>query len=168
MKRNTLVGIALTIAAIIATAVTFAARGLRETKPASATAVAAPAVAAPAEKPAPAEDPAGKFTTGAPVTRYAATTPDYIEKVFAASKRSLDELECFRTGETPRKDGVTIYARARGDITIAIDLDKKVEPSKDGATQEWVYVSIRYGSQGNAAKSAEIVSTISRHLGNPR
>lgn len=162
VNRNNTRIIAFILAAIIAVAVTLAARGLRENGSKETTPTADSTQ--PATLPRPDELKPDANTTGALTTRYAAKTPDYIENVFNASKKSLDELKYFRTGETPRKDGVTIYARAHGDIAITITLDKKITTGSDGATMEWVDVSIRYGTWGNVAKSTEIVSQISNHL----
>ncbi len=102
--------------------------------------------------------------TGILTTRYAAKSPEYLETVFDATKRALDELKYFRTGETPRKDGITIYARAHGDVKITVDVDKRVIETKQGAKQEWVYVRVQYGTWGNAKESQIIVSHISDHL----
>lgn len=102
--------------------------------------------------------------TGVLTTRYSAKSPEYLETVFDATKRALDELKYFRTGETPRKDGITIFARAHGDVKITVDIEKKIIETKQGAKQEWIYVRVNYGSWGNAKESQIIVSHISDHL----
>lgn len=110
------------------------------------------------------DDPQGNYTLGALESRYAAKNQDYVENVFNATKKALDDLKYFRTGETPGKDRVTVYARAHGDIQITVDIYKKIVETKEGQKQEWVYVAVRYGSWGNCLQSQQIVSKISANL----
>lgn len=110
------------------------------------------------------DDSTATYVAGSMTTRYLAKSPEYIENVFNASKKALDQLGYFRTGETPGKDRVTIYARAHGDISITVDIYKKIVETKEGAKQEWVYVAIRYGTWGNAKESQGIISKISANL----
>lgn len=110
------------------------------------------------------DDQNATYSTGALQTRYLAKSPEYIENVFNATKKALDQLGYFRTGETPGKDRVTVYARAHGDVSITVDLYKKVVETKEGAKQEWIYASVRYGSWGNCKESQGIVSKITANL----
>ena len=96
--------------------------------------------------------------------RYAAKVKNYIENVNTAAKKALDQLGYFRTGETPRRDGITHYARTHGDIEVTVDLDKRVIESKEGEKSEWIYVNVRYGSLGNCQQSQQIVSKITANL----
>ncbi len=106
----------------------------------------------------------GRYATGTLNTKYAASTEDYIENVNNATKKALDDLRYFRTGESPRQNGITHYARTHGDIEITVDLTKRVEEGKDGQKTQWVYVSVRYGTWGNCEKSQQIISKISANL----
>lgn len=104
------------------------------------------------------------YNMGAFTTQYSAKSPEYIENVFMASKKALDQLGYFRTGETPGKDKVTIFARAHGDVQITVDIYKKVIETKEGAKSEWIFVAIRYGTWGNAKECQQIVSKITENL----
>lgn len=110
------------------------------------------------------DDSQADYRGGALVTRYAAKHQDYIENVFNATKKALDELKYFRTGETPGKDKITVFARAHGDLQVTVDIYKKVVETKDGQKQEWVYAAVRYGTWGNCQQSQQIVSKISANL----
>jgi hypothetical protein len=109
-------------------------------------------------------DTKGTYSMGALETRYEALNQDYIENVFNASKKALDDLKYFRTGETPAKDKITIFARSHGDIETTVTIYKKVVETKEGQKKEWVYVAIRYGTWGNCAQSQLIVSKITANL----
>lgn len=109
-------------------------------------------------------DSSGNYAFGALETRYASNGENYIETVFNATKKALDQLGYYRTGETSRQNGVTVYARAHGDIEITVTLTKRIIETKDGQKNEWVYSSIRYGTSGNCQKSQQIVSKISANL----
>jgi hypothetical protein len=110
------------------------------------------------------DDSQANYNGGALVTKYAAKNQDYIENVFNASKKALDDLKYFRTGETPGKDKITVYARAHGDLEITVTIAKKVIETKEGQKQEWVTVAVRYGTWGNCQQSQQIVSKISANL----
>ena len=110
------------------------------------------------------DDSTGYYNMGAFTTRYTAKSQDYIENVFNATKKGLDQLGYYRTGETPSKDKVTVFARAHGDVQITVDIFKKVIEAKDGSKSEWVYVAIRYGTWGNLKESQQIASKISANL----
>lgn len=111
-----------------------------------------------------ASDSKANYSGGALVTRYQAQNQDYIENVFNATKKALDDLKYFRTGETPAKDKITVFARTHGDLEITVTIYKKVVETKEGQKQEWVYVAVRYGTWGNCQQSQQIVSKISANL----
>lgn len=110
------------------------------------------------------DDSSGNYSVGTLNVRYAAKGENYIENVNNATKKALDELKYFRTGESPRQNGITHFARVHGDIEVTVTLDKRVTESKEGVKSEWIYVSVRYGSWGNCQKSQQVVSKISANL----
>ncbi|MDR2981143.1 MAG: DUF3568 domain-containing protein [Puniceicoccales bacterium] len=92
-------------------------------------------------------------------------TDNTIEDVFVATKKGLDQLQFFRTGETLPKDGksgsITVYARAIGDMNITVD----IYTAKNTKTKkEWTQAVIKYGTWGNLQESQKIVSAISENL----
>lgn len=110
------------------------------------------------------DDTNGSYTQGNLVVRYASKNENYIENINNAAKKALDQLGYFRTGETPRQNGITHYARAHGDIGISVDLAKRVVESKEGEKSEWIFVTVRYGTWGNCQKSQQVVSKISANI----
>ena len=110
------------------------------------------------------DDTNGNYAQGGLTVRYASKGENYIESVNNAAKKALDQLGYFRTGETPRQNGISHYARTHGDIEITVDLNRRVVESKEGEKSEWIYVNVRYGSWGNCQKSQQIVSKITANL----
>lgn len=111
------------------------------------------------------DDSNGSYQFGAATMRYRSQSPEYINNVFNATNQALTQLGYFRTGETPGKDKVTVFARAVGDVEITVDIYKKVLELKDGSKQDWIYVTVRYGTWGNLKESQSIQSKISQNLG---
>lgn len=110
-------------------------------------------------------DSNGTYQLGAATMRYPSQSPEYINNVFNATNQALNQLGYFRTGETPGKDKITVFARAIGDVEITVDIYKKVIENKDRSKQEWIYVTVRYGTWGNLKESQSIQSKISENLG---
>ncbi|NBX35052.1 DUF3568 family protein [bacterium] len=103
--------------------------------------------------------------TGTLVTRYNTTD---LDAVFNAVKRAVDsQTDMKRMGETPETGpnnellGVTVFARAIGDLEIKIEVVKAEDPI---TKQAFTSVSVKYGFFGNLPQSQKLVSLISQNL----
>jgi hypothetical protein len=103
--------------------------------------------------------------TGTLTTRY--NTAD-LDSVFNAVKRAIDaQSDMKRMGETPDEGpnkellGVTVFARAIGDLEVKVELIKAEDPI---SKQPFVAVSVKYGFFGNLPQSQKLVSIISQNL----
>ena len=95
-----------------------------------------------------------------------------VTAVFGATKRALDGMRDLnvlgRVGETEdRSDegelaGVTVFARATGDIRITVTIAKAVDAATGAEVTE---VSIRWGYLGNCQQSQQLVHRITQNLG---
>ncbi len=84
-----------------------------------------------------------------------------MEEVFNATKKGLDEIKYFRTGETPAKDRISVFARAVGDVKVTVDIAVRVDVKTKAKT---TYAVISYGTWGNLAESQKIAGVISKNL----
>ena len=101
--------------------------------------------------------------SGSLTVRYPQST---VEEVFVATKKGIDQLGYFRTGEDlPRENAksksIKVYARGVGDIevTVTISIATDVKTKK-----EWTQAVIKYGAWGNLKESQVIVEAISKNL----
>lgn len=94
-----------------------------------------------------------------------------VTAVFGATKRALDSMRDLnvlgRVGETEDRSaegelaGVTVFARATGDIRITVTIAKAVDAATGGDVTE---VSIRWGYLGNCQQSQQLVHRITQNL----
>lgn len=94
-----------------------------------------------------------------------------VTAVFGATKRALDSMRDLnvlgRVGETEDRSaegelaGVTVFARATGDIRITVTIAKAVDAATGGEVTE---VSIRWGYLGNCQQSQQLVHRITQNL----
>lgn len=114
------------------------------------------------------DNPSATYSVGTLTTTYKSD----VSAVFAATKRALDSMRDVgvigRTGETPVTNelgdlvGMTVYARAYGDISVKVEITK----ATDAATgSECTQVNVRWGVAGNCQQSQQIVHRISDNLG---
>jgi hypothetical protein len=103
--------------------------------------------------------------TGTLVTRYNTTD---LDAVFNAVKRAIDSQgDMKRMGETDERGannellGVTVYARAIGDLSITVEVVKAEDPV---TKQAFTSVAVKYGFFGNLPQSQKLVSIISQNL----
>lgn len=95
-----------------------------------------------------------------------------VTAVFAATKRALDGMRDLnvlgRVGETERRSaegdltGVTVFARAIGDIQVTVDINKAVDAATGGDVTE---TTVRWGILGNCQQSQQVVHRITQNLG---
>ena len=103
--------------------------------------------------------------TGTLVTKFNTTDT---EAVFNAVKRAIDsQPDMKRMGETDERGannellGVTVFARAIGDLEIKVDVTKAEDPI---TKQAFTTVTVKYGAFGNLPQSQKLISIISQNL----
>jgi len=95
-----------------------------------------------------------------------------VTAVFVASKRALDGMRDLgilgRVGETEHRagegelTGVTLYARAIGDVQVTIDINK----ASDATTgADCTSTTVRWGTLGNCQQSQQVIHRITQSLG---
>lgn len=95
-----------------------------------------------------------------------------VSTLFAATKRALDGMRDVgivgRTGETPERNelgeltGVTVYARAQGDVQVRVSINKAVDANTG---TDCTQVDVRWGLGGNAQQSQQVIHRITQNLG---
>lgn len=172
MSRRTLTIIALILAAVLATFATVTVRSLRE--PIGATQPAPTGTTATATNQASETTPKitgdnADFINGTLEAQVVGPKSSDIDSVFIATKKALDDLEYFRTGESLGKDSVIIYARAHGDIDITVKITRTATELPDGKMNDRITLAIRYDNFGNETQSIRIrnkIDELLNHSGN--
>lgn len=95
-----------------------------------------------------------------------------VSAVFAATKRALDGMRDLnvlgRVGETEDRTaegelvGVTVFARATGDIRITVTIAKAVDAATGADVTE---TTVRWGLLGNCQQSQQVIHRITQNLG---
>lgn len=95
-----------------------------------------------------------------------------VSAVFAASKRALDGMRDLgvlgRVGETEHRSsegeltGVTVFARAVGDVQVTVDISKATDAVNGSEVTE---TTVRWGVLGNCQQSQQVVHRITQNLG---
>lgn len=95
-----------------------------------------------------------------------------VSAVFAATKRALDGMRDLgvlgRVGETEDRSaegelvGVTVYARAIGDVQVKVQISKAADATNGSDVTE---TTVRWGMLGNCQQSQQVVHRITQNLG---